>query len=479
MWYVIEMTSLRPQPGPQTIFASSPADIAIFASQPGSGKSFAGCLEVCRWHNEPNYLGVAFRNEAVQLKKGPTSLWGHVKRIGLKTGGRPIESPIPKVAWASGAEVHLNHANTDKSSFDGTEFACSFWDELAHFEFDFWEYVCFQRHRSTSRVKPYIRASVMPTPDHWVRNLAEPWLDHGYAKMNESGKLRWVVFDDLGNPIFFDTPEAASEQCPDRPARSMTFVFALLTDNLELMRLDPEYVKSIQGLRGFERETKLNQNWDARPDTKGMFSRAWFDVLESVPPYVTFSVRAWDRAASLPDPNSEDEKKRDPDWTRGVRLDLLRDGRVVISDVVSTRSRPAQVRELIRATAKQDGPKVLQRFNIDPGSAGLDEEDTLRVELSKVPGCGPVKFAATPRHDRGKAGRAEPVAAAADRSTDPNKPGFAVVRAAWNSAFFSELESFPGGKHDDQVDALSAAYSELPSKGSGFANAFSAGVRSR
>jgi predicted phage terminase large subunit-like protein len=35
------------------------------------------------------------------------------------------------------------------------------------------------------------------------------------------------------------------------------------------------------------------------------------------------------------------------------------------------------------------------------------------------------------------------------------------VRGAWNEDFFSELESFPEGSHDDQVDAASGAFKKL------------------
>jgi predicted phage terminase large subunit-like protein len=36
-----------------------------------------------------------------------------------------------------------------------------------------------------------------------------------------------------------------------------------------------------------------------------------------------------------------------------------------------------------------------------------------------------------------------------------------MVRAPWNAAFIEELAAFPRGVHDDQVDALSLAFSKL------------------
>lgn len=38
-----------------------------------------------------------------------------------------------------------------------------------------------------------------------------------------------------------------------------------------------------------------------------------------------------------------------------------------------------------------------------------------------------------------------------------------VIRANWNDDFLRELENFPGGPHDDQVDALTGAHEILRS----------------
>jgi predicted phage terminase large subunit-like protein len=54
-----------------------------------------------------------------------------------------------------------------------------------------------------------------------------------------------------------------------------------------------------------------------------------------------------------------------------------------------------------------------------------------------------------------KTTRARPVASKAEAGL------ISIVRAPWNSAFLSELESFPSSAHDDQVDALSGAFEML------------------
>ncbi len=36
-----------------------------------------------------------------------------------------------------------------------------------------------------------------------------------------------------------------------------------------------------------------------------------------------------------------------------------------------------------------------------------------------------------------------------------------LVRGEWNEAFLAELENFPQGSHDDQVDAAAGAFNEI------------------
>jgi hypothetical protein len=54
-----------------------------------------------------------------------------------------------------------------------------------------------------------------------------------------------------------------------------------------------------------------------------------------------------------------------------------------------------------------------------------------------------------------KVARAGPFSAAAERGH------VYVVEARWNQPFFDELEAFPEGDHDDQVDAVSGAIEAL------------------
>src|SRR6476646_9168831 len=61
----------------------------------------------------------------------------------------------------------------------------------------------------------------------------------------------------------------------------------------------------------------------------------------------------------------------------------------------------------------------------------------------------------TERVTKTKVERADPLAAQCEAGN------VKVVKGPWNSDYLNELCSFPGGDHDDQVDASSGAFHKL------------------
>jgi phage terminase large subunit-like protein len=106
------------------------------------------------------------------------------------------------------------------------------------------------------------------------------------------------------------------------------------------------------------------------------------------------------------------------------------------------------VQETVTATAGLDGPLVPIVVEQEPGSASLYHIDNL---VDALPG-----FAVVGRPSTGsKLIRARPVSSAAEHGK------VYLIRGEWNRAFLQELEYFPDGAHDDQVDALSGAHAAL------------------
>jgi predicted phage terminase large subunit-like protein len=173
-----------------------------------------------------------------------------------------------------------------------------------------------------------------------------------------------------------------------------------------------------------------------------LFQRQWFPLVDAAPAGLTL-VRRWDFAGSKPKPG------RDPDHTAGVLLGRSLAGRYYVLDVRRTRDTAGGVEALVKHTAELDGRAVPIRIEQEPGSAGLFVVDQfVRVVLPGwdcrgVPSTGD------------KAARARPLAAQAEAGN------VYLVRAPWNKELLDELEVFPLGGHDDQVDALSGAFADL------------------
>jgi predicted phage terminase large subunit-like protein len=152
--------------------------------------------------------------------------------------------------------------------------------------------------------------------------------------------------------------------------------------------------------------------------------------------------RAWDLAAS-----------KKGDWTVGLLLagpDERK--RLYVLDIVRARLDVHERDELILRTAERDGRAVKIRIPQDPGAAGKSQAKYTVTQLAGFD----VKYV---RVTGDKVTRAGPVAA------QFNVGNIAIVKGNWGvKDFLGELQKFPNGKHDDQVDAFSDAYDELGGK---------------
>ncbi|MBN9508264.1 MAG: phage terminase large subunit, partial [Alphaproteobacteria bacterium] len=178
-----------------------------------------------------------------------------------------------------------------------------------------------------------------------------------------------------------------------------------------------------------------------RSDAEALFQVGRIGVLEEMPECRRV-VRAWDLAAT------EAGQGRDPDWTVGVKLGRLEEGRVAVLDVQRLRAGPAEVAAAIVQTAKLDGRSVTVGLPQDPGQAGKQQVSWLAGLLSGFRVVAGAESGA-------KLTRAQPVAAAVAAGE------FFLMRGAWNRAFLDELREFPGGRKDDQVDALARGFTML------------------
>lgn len=446
---------IRPQPGPQEAYLACPADICVYGGQAGGGKTFGALLDNGRWCNVPGFTGLVLRRNAVDLE-GAGSIWDEAQVLYRKLGGHLREGKYLDCRWPSGAVVDFDHCQHEKDvirKYQGKSFAVITLEEGTHFtEFQFW--YLLSRNRSTCGVRPYMRITCNPDPDSFIRELIDWWIDEdGNPIPDRSGVLRWFVRqgDEL---VWGDSVAELRRKLPGirkTAPRSLTFIPSRLEDNPALMNADPDYLEKLENMPRVERERLRGGNWDVRPAAGDYFQRGKLPIIDALPHDITWTVRAWDLAATSPSKSNPD-----PDWTRGVRMSGTKSGKVIIEDIVGLRGPPGDVEDLLEAVASQDGRKVPVGLWQDPASAGK----AYAASLVKLLSGYDVRVEPASQN---KEAYARPLSAQALHGN------VFLLRGDWNEAFIREAERFPGPGHDDMIDAASLAFflKPMPAKAGG------------
>lgn len=465
-----------PQPGPQTLFATTEAQVAILGGGAGGGKSIALLYEggkITLIDRVRAARVVLFRREKEDLKRGG-GLWDKAAQVYPLFGGLSREAP--SLDWTFEAStrriedrhrIQFRHLQRERSiySHDGTEYDLIGFDELQQFtERQFW--YMFSRLRSRSGLQPRIRATCNPMPGSWLYKLVAWWIGpDGYAIRERSGVIRWFVRDPKDEQIaWFDSREEALAAFPRLMPRSFTFILASLDDNPALERADPSYRGNLEAMTRAERARLLGTkdeagrdrggNWLVRDTPGDVFRRQDVIIVDRPPSRIVASIRFWDRAASSPTP-----KKPNPDWTRGPRVSLTEKGQLYVDDLESAQTGPVRVTRLLQATAKADGPEIEVGLWQDTGGAGKTDVETMRVALAGFSVRIVLSFVAgatdEPEPEKGSS-RAKRIFANAWAPLVEHGRFF-MKRAPWNEEVLQEMEAFPYGTHDDIVDGISGA----------------------
>lgn len=155
-------------------------------------------------------------------------------------------------------------------------------------------------------------------------------------------------------------------------------------------------------------------------------------------------VRGWDLAAT----------EGGGDYTAGVLMGRLPDGRTIVADVERDQWSAAEVRNRIADCARRDPLGTRIELPQDPGQAGKDQAQQLTAMLAGYP-------VRTEPQTGSKEVRATGWAAS-------QQAGIVMLldtgeRDHWAGPFIAEHTGFPRATHDDQVDAAATAFNALVS----------------
>jgi predicted phage terminase large subunit-like protein len=455
---------------PQERALLSPADILVMGGSAGGGKTYALLLGPLQWVGRARDFSAVIFRRIMPSVTNAGGMWDQSYDLYPHAGGVPIENPH-MWTFPDGSTIRFSHLQheKDKLSHAGAQVPLLEFDQLEEFEeSQFW--YLWSRARSACRVRvdlidpatglptgkwkwgamrPYVRASANPVPADdpvggWVHRMLQWWIDPstGLAIPERSGVMRYAVRGINDQLAWYDSlADAALAHPGAKRPQSITFLRMALVDNPILEQQDPDYRAKLELLPLVERERLLGGNWNVKPSAGFVFNRAWFKPLDAEPVGGAV-VRYFDKAGT------EKAGTNDPDWTAGVKMRRLSDGRVVVSHVISGRWSSLERNRVIRQIAEADGRHVPIVVEQEPGSGG---KESAEITIRELAGWDV-------RADRVTGDR---IARMGPLSAQAEAGNVYYVRGEWNESFLQELHSVPHGRHDDQATAAAGAFNTL------------------
>lgn len=458
-------STIGPQPGRQTEFLSSLAEIVIYGGSAGGGKSFGLLLEPLRnVTNNPHFSAVIFRRNMTEHRK-PGATWDQsIEIYGLIEGAKPTQFNL-EWTFNKGGRVVFGHLEYDKTVLEwhASQIPLICFDELTEFSRYQFFYMLTRNRSATAGVKPYVRATCNPDADSWVAELISWWIDQktGFPIPERAGIIRYFirVGDELiwGDSLADLQPEKTGLPKYDQEGReipympkSLTFIPSKIYDNTILMQKDPTYLANLLAQPTVERERLLGGNWKIKPSAGLYFKRKWVKIRKphEVPKEFVGLYRGWDLAAT------EKTSLNDPDWTCGTKIGKDGEGNYWVLHHTYVQKAPGGVETHIKIISAGDTRFCTQVLPQDPGQAGKWQTIAMRRALDGVP-------VLTSPETGDKMVRFGPFSSVAEAGL------VNIVEGEWNDRWFSVLEGFPDNTTDDDVDSTSRSFNSFLDSGTG------------
>lgn len=435
---------IQAQAGAQDRFLRNSADIVVYGGAAGAGKSYALLIEPLFNITNPDFGSVIFRRTYPQIMN-EGGLWDTSQKIYPQAGGVANKSRL-EWTFPSGAKIKFGHMQReeDRYTWDGAQIPLICYDQLEHFPWRVFFYM-LARNRSACGVKPYIRATCNPDPDHWLREFMGWWIDEetGFPKKERGGWARWFIIRE-NEVIWADTADELTAQYgkTTRP-KSFTFIPGSVRDNRILLDNDPSYLSNLEALPKVDRARLLMGNWNERETAGSYFQRHWFEIVDAVPAG-GWQMRYWDRAST-----EEADANPNSSHTAGGLYRRHTSGLWYIEDMIRFQGSWGAVETAVLNTAKQDGRNVPIGIEQDPGQAGKKDAEQLVRMLGAE---GFIAYVNPVRDSKGIRAKAP--------SAQAEAGNIKMKRASWNSEFLREAVNFDGTRNctSDQIDTLSGAY---------------------
>lgn len=364
----------------------------------GGGKSWSLLAYLLQFIDDPETYIVCFRKSLKQMQR---ALFREAKAMyrplitdsnGKYIGQAKINDSQGnyKVVFPSGATIEFSYLTCEKDAIDnfqGAELTGAVFDEFTHFDSATFNYIR-TRMRSKSKYPSFIRCSMNPHPNHFVKyDYIEPFLvkdedspKYGVIDKNLNGKLRYYFFD-RGEVVSSWDKEELLKEYPNKKPRSYTVIGSSLTDNKEMLKNNADYADDLEANDPANAAMLLDGNWMYQPAANGFWDRSSIQEIRSseLPSGIRWA-RGWDKASNEP---SKEKSSYDPDYTASVKVGKCKDGNLYVcgdyiadeygNDLMRFRKKPGPRDELILRQAEYDTCDVTVILAKDPAQSGVVE----------------------------------------------------------------------------------------------------------
>ena len=451
----------------------------------GGGKSFALLMYILRFVDDPEWYGVCFRKTLKQLSR---SLWRESKAMmrpllihqsgknkgKFKGKAKIIDSQGNyKIVFPSGATVEFSYLTSEKDAVEnwqGAQLSAAFFDEFTHFDEGSFNYIR-TRMRSNSKYPSFIRCSMNPDPNHFVKHkYLEPFIiqdetnpKYGVLDKSLNGKLRYYIFDS-GDIHTSWSKEDLQDRYPTSKPRVYSVVSSNLTDNPLMLANNEDYADDLQANDPANAAMLLDGNWNYQKSSNGLWDRSTINevTLENVPEGLALC-RGWDKACV----EKSKESSYDPDYTASTMMgkDSNKNyyvfGNYITDDedrqISRFRKKVGARNQLILDQANLDGSDTTIVLPQDPAQAGKIEIEQHTKDLQEE---GFLVKKDPMAYNKAKMKKFEPFCAACH-----NGNVFFVTDSFDRKVLdymYLELENFDGGKNngykDDLLDSAASAF---------------------
>lgn len=263
----------KPQPK-QAAFMWRSEDEVFFGGAAGGGKSDALVIEALRQVHVPNYNGLLLRKTYGQLKELIEKSQTYYKRAFPKARYNGTEH---KWTFPSGAKIYFGNVRDSsfKTDYWGLQYDFIGFDELTHYTWEQYSFICGRNRPSGPGTRCYVRATGNPGG-----------IGHGWVK--DRFVTRAAPMTRFTNELEVELPDGSKKKL----IKTGCFVPSLVFDNKYLLENDPNYLAQLASLPEAEKRAMLYGDWNSfsgqvfrefRDLPNHYKDREWTHVIEPFP----------------------------------------------------------------------------------------------------------------------------------------------------------------------------------------------------